>query len=98
MSAPICNKIELGHKEPLVKEERQISEDVFKHICDRIAEGENLNKISQEDGMPTKSSFLRMCNVLFECDNQYVWAMEIKGLFKGLKVSNLADSVTQKNV
>lgn len=56
-----------------------IEQDVFDTICNRIADGESLKAICRDEGMPTKTSFLRAVDADKARSDQYARAREAQG-------------------
>lgn len=57
---------------PMVK----LSKDVFDKICARIASGESLRKICEDDGMPNRGTVFALLRENPEAANQYTRARE----------------------
>src|SRR5690349_18899450 len=54
----------------------EFTEEVFDRICDRMSGGEGLRKICADDGMPSRSTFLRWIKNNDERQERYQQARE----------------------
>jgi hypothetical protein len=54
------------------------SPEVFNRVCERIAEGESLLKISNDPGMPSRGTLYRWCNNNSDYKREYDIAVQLR--------------------
>jgi hypothetical protein len=74
------------------------SQELFDRICDRIADGESLRSICEDDDMPSVTSVMRWLAADAKLGEQYARAREVQGDGEFDKAREIAFAATPETV
>jgi hypothetical protein len=76
----------------------EFNQEVFDTICERIADGESLRRICQDEGMPSKACVMRWLAANPAAVDQYARAREMQADHEFDEIKDIVDAASPEDV
>ena len=82
----------------VIKRMAEFNQEVFDTICERIADGESLRRICQDEGMPSKACVMRWLAANPAAVDQYARARELQADHEFDEIKDIVDAASPEDV